>query len=311
MGIWKNKAGKTVRCNSLAKQFCTRPVELIACPAMRVLSRAAHQVLLRIELELRHHAGHDNGKLIVTKEQFVEFGLHHHAVAAALRELNALGVVIITQRGLGGIAGHRQPNTFLLNYLCGAVDNHDKITNSWKRFKTVQEAEAAASMARSTKDAMKVEYGHRNAKPQGHKPALKPGPQTGPENPKSPGPQTGPTVPGPQTGPTIDTLNGGGSRRMHSCPAPAPGPPPPNGRGKGDKSGMSQPRNAPRNGGNGDERRIERTRAVAAQDTVLPLSAKPKLVWTAPGVFGAERDELLKILVVPEPIPRKLNGSRR
>jgi hypothetical protein len=46
---------------------------------------------------------------------------------------------------------------------------------------------------------------------------------------------------------------------------------------------------------------------------VLPLSSKPKLAWSTPvlaEVFGAEKDELLGILAVPEPIPRKLRVAQ-
>ena len=41
------------------------------------------------------------------------------------------------------------------------------------------------------------------------------------------------------------------------------------------------------------------SRAVSAAAPVLPLTSKPKLVWSTPvltEVFGAEKDELLKIL---------------
>ena len=52
-------------------------------------------------------------------------------------------------------------------------------------------------------------------------------------------------------------------------------------------------------------------RAVSAAGApVLPPSSKPKLVWSTPvltEVFGAEKDELLKILAqIPIPIPGKL-----
>jgi hypothetical protein len=50
--------------------------------------------------------------------------------------------------------------------------------------------------------------------------------------------------------------------------------------------------------------------ASAAGAPVLPLSSKPKLVWSTPvltEVFGAEKDELLTILAqIPIPIPGKL-----
>jgi hypothetical protein len=85
-------------------------LELMESPALRVLSRAAHLALVRLEIELRHHGGHDNGKLPVTKQNFVDFGIHQDAVAPALRELEALGIIRITQRGRGGTAEFRQPH---------------------------------------------------------------------------------------------------------------------------------------------------------------------------------------------------------
>ena len=72
--------------------------------------------LVRIEIELRDHAGHGNGRLIVTKLQFIEHGLHPRMIPAALRELAALGIIQITMHGRGGNAEYRQPNRFLLNY---------------------------------------------------------------------------------------------------------------------------------------------------------------------------------------------------
>ena len=182
--VWKNRPdGKTVRRNTLAQCFSSRPVELLESPALRVLSRAAHLALIQIEIELRRHAGRCNGELIVTKQQFVEFGLHHHAVAPALRELQALNIIGI-KHGRGGNAEFWQPNRFLLNYLCGAADAHDQITNAWKRFKTLEEAERAALAARATKDQARVNYGRRGHRRrnifQGRKPALAPGPESGP-----------------------------------------------------------------------------------------------------------------------------------
>src|ERR1700722_16409922 len=97
-GKWKNTPeGKTVKRNSISAQWGSRPLELMESPALRVLSRAAHQALLRLEIELRHHAGHDNGKLPVTKQNFVDFGIHPRMVAPALRELEALGIIRITE----------------------------------------------------------------------------------------------------------------------------------------------------------------------------------------------------------------------
>jgi hypothetical protein len=212
---WKNTPeGKTIKRNSVASYFSSRPVELLESPAFRILSLSAQRALARIEIELRQHAGNGNGKLIVTKEQFIEYGIHQDAIAPALRELDALGIAIITQHGRGGNAERRQPNKFLLNYMCGAVDVHDLITNSWKRYKTVEEAAKVAAAARANKDRDKVAYGHRNHRRKNisrpWKPCPAPDMETMPETKKSPDMETMPTAPDMETMPTIDISGGGG-----------------------------------------------------------------------------------------------------
>jgi hypothetical protein len=217
MSVWKNRPdGKTVRRNIVAQWYSSRPKELLESPALRILSRAAHQALLRIEIELRNHGGHANGKLIVTQAQFIEYGVHRHQVASALRELEALGLIVITVRGRGGNAEYRQANRFLLNYLCGAVDAHEQITNVWKRVGTMEQAEAIASAARVDKNAAKVSCGRRTYRQKSKTfpdPSFCqfPTPVSGVENGKFPTPETGVTVPTPETGVTFDTSGGGGA----------------------------------------------------------------------------------------------------
>ena len=51
--VWKNRPdGKTVKRNAVAQFYTSRPVELLNSPAFRVISRAAHLALARIEIEL-------------------------------------------------------------------------------------------------------------------------------------------------------------------------------------------------------------------------------------------------------------------
>jgi hypothetical protein len=190
-GVWKNKPeGKTVKRNIVASQFGSRPLELMESPALRILSRAAHLVLLRIEIELRHHGGRDNGKLPVTKQDFIKFGIHQDAVAPAIRELEALGLICITQRGRGGSAEFRQPNLFLLNFMCGAVDTRDEITNAWKRIKTLEEAEQIARAARAAKNyAYRRNHRGKNRN-QTWKPCLVPDTKTMSETSKFPDMET-------------------------------------------------------------------------------------------------------------------------
>jgi hypothetical protein len=213
--VWKNTPeGKTVRRNIVAQWHHSRPKELLESPALRILSRAAHLALLRIEIELRNHAGQANGKLIITHEQFIEYGIHRHQVASALRELEALGLIIITVHGRGGNAEHRQASRFLLNYLCGAVDAHQQITNAWKRVETMKQAGAIARAARADKNPAKVRYGLRISRRK-----LKtfptpsfchfPPPESGGETDKSPPPETGGTA-HPQKLGVLSIVSGGG-----------------------------------------------------------------------------------------------------
>jgi hypothetical protein len=63
------------RANSIPGQFAGRLIEMLEAPAYRVLSLSAHRVLSRIEIELGHHGGKDNGRLPVTYENFENYGI--------------------------------------------------------------------------------------------------------------------------------------------------------------------------------------------------------------------------------------------
>jgi hypothetical protein len=118
------------RRDRISGQFAPRLIEMLESPAYMVLSRAAHQVLARIEIELAHHGGMDNGKLPVTFDDFVAFGVHRHAIAPAIRELVALGFIEITEQGRAGNAEWRRPTLFRITYR-----NADRAppTNEWRR----------------------------------------------------------------------------------------------------------------------------------------------------------------------------------
>src|SRR5262249_3354153 len=102
------------RRNSISGQFAARRIEMLESPAYRVLSRSGHMVISRIEVELAAHGGNDNGRLPVTTEDFVRYGMHRTSVAPAIREAEALGFCLVTERGRGGNAEHRSPNRFYL-----------------------------------------------------------------------------------------------------------------------------------------------------------------------------------------------------
>ncbi len=133
------------RRNRIAEQFAPRVITMLEAPAFRVLSLSGRRVLDRIEIELAHHGGRDNGKLPVTFDDFHEYGIDGHAIAPALREVRALGFIEITERGRAGNAEYRAPNKFRLTYRPTASC---KSTDEWKRIKTIEEAKAISIAAR-------------------------------------------------------------------------------------------------------------------------------------------------------------------
>jgi hypothetical protein len=135
------------RRNRIAGQFSARTIEMMESPAFEVLSLAGHRILARLEIEMAHHGGADNGKLPVTFDQFAEYGIHRHAISPALREVCALGFVEITEQGRAGNAEWRRPNLFRLTYR--PVGNA-KPTEEWRRITASKDAKIIALKARAS-----------------------------------------------------------------------------------------------------------------------------------------------------------------
>src|SRR6516165_5946692 len=102
------------RRNAIRDQFVPHTLSMLQSPAYRVLTRAARMVLDRIEIEHMHHGGVENGNLPVTYDDFVEYGIHRHGIAPAIRELEGLGFIEITQRGRAGNREFRSPSKYPL-----------------------------------------------------------------------------------------------------------------------------------------------------------------------------------------------------
>jgi hypothetical protein len=147
MSKWKNKDGKTVRRNQIASQFAWLSIGALESPAYRALSLSGHRILSRIQIEHAHHGGKENGDLPVTFMDFENYGIERHAIAPAIREVEALGFIRITQMGRSGNGEWRRPNKFALTHL--PTKDNPKPTEDWKRIKTIEEAEVIAKAARN------------------------------------------------------------------------------------------------------------------------------------------------------------------
>jgi hypothetical protein len=171
----------TKRDKPKTEPFIRHPVELIRSPSLRVLSRAGHKILMCIESELARRKGKDNGKLPVPYETFIAFGLHHHAIGPALREVEALGLNQITERGYAGNAEHRRPNLMRLTYLPSGANAEIPATNEWKSITAIEAAEKIAKNARNSKAAGYPRKRRRKHFPNAGK-RKSPMPETGSEN---------------------------------------------------------------------------------------------------------------------------------
>jgi hypothetical protein len=150
------------RRNRISGQWSARLIEMLESPAYRALSRSAHLVISRIEVELAHHGGNDNGRLPVTTDQFVMYGMHRSSVAPAIREAEALGFIRITERGRGGNAEHGTPNKFFLTFAHARDSSKTPPTHDWRRIKSLEEAEQIARTSRADKNPHAVEHGKRS-----------------------------------------------------------------------------------------------------------------------------------------------------
>lgn len=91
--------------------------EMVQSPAWCALSHAALVAIFRLLIEHMAHGGAENGRLIVTFDQFEAFGLRRKSIGPALREAEALGWIVTTRKGRGGNADFRKASTYALGWL--------------------------------------------------------------------------------------------------------------------------------------------------------------------------------------------------
>jgi hypothetical protein len=112
--------------------------ELLESGAMRSLSINARRVLDRIRIEHMSHAGLENGRLKVTWNDFVKFGISRRFITAAQTEVIAVGIVAIERPGRRAHGEDKgAPTEYRLTYLPVAEPGDFRPpTNEWKQFGT-------------------------------------------------------------------------------------------------------------------------------------------------------------------------------
>jgi hypothetical protein len=154
-------AGYARRKNRINQQFSVRLIEMLESPAYRALSVSGHRFMSRVEIELAAHGGNDNGKLPVTYQDFIDYGMDRGSIAPASREVDALGFVKCTRHGRGGNAEHREPNLYRLTFAHARNSRQLPPTHEWRRIKTLEEAMQIAAAARAKKSPTAVAKGRR------------------------------------------------------------------------------------------------------------------------------------------------------
>jgi hypothetical protein len=145
----RRRGGKRRR-TQIEGAFAPRLIEMLDSPALRVTSQSGLRILHRVEIELGRHGGTENGKLKVTYNDFVKYGVDRHCIGPGIREMVALGFLEITEQGRAGNAEYRAPNVFRLTY---RHTDDAQPTHEWRRIKTLEEAQEIARAARNQPSA--------------------------------------------------------------------------------------------------------------------------------------------------------------
>jgi hypothetical protein len=114
---------------------------LLASDAMRSLSRLAFLMLMRLEVEHCAHAGKENGYLVVTYNQFVDFGILRRLVRPTIAELQSVGLLVVEHKGRYGPGRNKtDANQYRLTYLkskfvpVAGVPYYLEPTNEWRHY---------------------------------------------------------------------------------------------------------------------------------------------------------------------------------
>ena len=165
----RTEAGKTA---SLVRRH-TRPPDdqggwmaitrdFLESAAYRSLSVNARKCLDRLIIEHIGHNRTENGRLIVTHEQFIDYGVTLDLIADALDELSYKGLVV-AERGKAG-NGTSHPTVFTLTF-DGSYDGAPA-SNQWKKF-TMAEARLWSEVVRKQRAAVRAKVGRKKKSPLG------------------------------------------------------------------------------------------------------------------------------------------------
>jgi hypothetical protein len=98
--------------------------------AWRSLNGVAKQILDCLEIEYMRHAGKDNGRLICTYDDMVDYGIRRASIGPGIRLVSAAGFLVVERRGSWS-ADHANPTLYRLTYL--PTDGANP-TDEWRNY---------------------------------------------------------------------------------------------------------------------------------------------------------------------------------
>lgn len=110
-------------------QFVALRKDMLEHDAFQALDDNARRVLDRLILEFLRTGGQENGKLVVTWDQFQAHGCTRRLIRRSLRQLIAGGFVRTTVQG-GMDLGERVPSQYRLTFL--PINKKSPPTDEWK-----------------------------------------------------------------------------------------------------------------------------------------------------------------------------------
>jgi hypothetical protein len=157
--------------------------------------------MARLEIEHLQHGGLENGALVVTYDQLVEYGVYRHGIAPAVRELEELGFIEVMKRGCALNGQFNEPSVYRITYVRAKGSEGDG-THEWRKIKSIEEAEAVAQRARASFNPRARSLGRVRARKQNASDGFRRPPvqKTTTEGTASPVPKTGTPTPVPKTG---------------------------------------------------------------------------------------------------------------
>jgi hypothetical protein len=127
-GVWTGKEKKYFGPPK-GQPWVWKTSELIVSASWKMASINTRRLIDFLEIEHREHGGRENGRLMATYDQLVDFGLTRSEISNAVAEAEFLGLISV-KRG-GRWADTNQPSIYRLTYY--ASYDFAPPTNDWKK----------------------------------------------------------------------------------------------------------------------------------------------------------------------------------